>query len=112
MKDYPREKYKIFVGPNKVIAVSTYAGKAVRGVAKCAPGDNFDIEKGKDLAIARCAAKIAEKRLRRAANKKREAELAIYETNAHYDRMIAYLDDSYAALNVAEDLVKQLERDM
>lgn len=112
MKDYPREKYKIFTGPNKVIAVSTYAGRVVRGVAKCAPGDTFDIEKGKDLAIARCAAKIAEKRLRRAANKKHEAELAIYEANSHYDRMMTYLDDSYTALNTAEERVKQLERDM
>lgn len=112
MKDYPREKYKIFTGPNKVIAVSTYAGRVVRGVAKCAPGDTFDIEKGKDLAIARCAVKIAEKRLRRAAKKRNEAEFAIHEANAHYDRMTAYCSDSYAALDAALELVKQLERDM
>jgi hypothetical protein len=56
-------KYRVYTnGENVVVAVSSYAGEKVRGVAKCAPEDGFDLEKGKKLAIARCALKIAKKR--------------------------------------------------
>ena len=29
-----------------VIAISSYAKKPVRGIAKCSPKDNFDVNKG------------------------------------------------------------------
>ena len=112
MKDYPREKYKIFTGLNKVIAISTYAGRVVRGVAKCAPGDTFDIEKGKNLAIARCAAKIAKKRLNRAYKKYDESIVTFEEAQAHREDMFRYVTDSSLALKAAEAEVSQLERDM
>ena len=50
-------------GTNEVVAVAKFNGKVVRGVAKCGPNDVFDLEKGKALAAARCAAKIARKRM-------------------------------------------------
>ena len=112
MKNYPREKYKIFTGPNKVVAVSTYAGRKVRGVAKCAPEDNFDVEKGKDLAIARCAWKIAEKRLNRAIRKCQEAERFQAEAAAHLDRMDRYLTDSVKARDEALHKMQLVETSM
>lgn len=105
MKDYPREKYKIFSGPNKVVAVSSYAGRKVRGVAKCAPGDTFNLEKGKDLAIARCAFKIAKKRQDRATQKLAEAILARDAAEEHLERMINYANDSeIAVVNIEKEL--------
>jgi hypothetical protein len=61
-------KYKYVINEEKrtVVALSTFAGEVVRGVARCAPNDTWDIEAGKKLAEARCSAKIAHKRLRRA----------------------------------------------
>ena len=112
MKNYPREKYKIFTGPNKVVAVSTYAGRKVRGVAKCAPEDNFDVEKGKDLAIARCAWKIAEKRLQRAIKKCNEAQRFQEEAEAHMDRMDRYLADSVKARDEALQKMQMIETSM
>lgn len=54
-----KPKYKVFTNSkNEIIAVSTYAGKTVKGVAKCDPRDSFDKSKGEQLAIARCAAKL------------------------------------------------------
>ena len=44
---YPIEKYRYYTNGRRVIAVSTYAGKTVRGVATCDPGDEFSMEKGK-----------------------------------------------------------------
>ena len=34
---YPTEKYRYYTNGRRVIAVSTYAGKTVRGVATCDP---------------------------------------------------------------------------
>ena len=58
----PRYRYYTN-GKDTVVAVSTYAGETVRGVAKCAPEDEFDLAKGKKLAAARCAKKVAKKRV-------------------------------------------------
>ena len=65
-KKCPDENYKYVVAGNKVIALSSYGGKCVKGIAKCDPQDEFNIEYGKKLAAARCNEKVCHKRLRRA----------------------------------------------
>ena len=58
-------KYKYFTnGENMVVAVSSYKGRTIRGVAKCSEEDEFDLETGKKLAAARCAMKIAKARVK------------------------------------------------
>ena len=75
---FPKSKYKIFKSKdNKVIAVSTYAGKTVKGVSKCDPRDSFDQTFGEDLAIARCSYKIAKKRVKRAKTEQAKAIKAV-----------------------------------
>ena len=59
-------KYKIDEDKRTVVALSTFAGKTVAGVAHCAPTDEFNVETGKKIAAARCSVKIAEKRMKRA----------------------------------------------
>lgn len=59
-------KYKIDEEKRTIVAMSTFAGKAVVGVARCADTDEFDVETGKKIAAARCSLKIAEKRMKRA----------------------------------------------
>lgn len=59
-------KYVINEEKRTVVALSSFAGQVVRGVARCAPNDVWDVEAGKRLAEARCSAKIAHKRLKRA----------------------------------------------
>ncbi len=60
--------YKYIINEDKrvVVALSTFAGKVVRGVSRCSPNDKWDVEVGKQLATARCSAKIAHMRLKRA----------------------------------------------
>ena len=84
IKEFPLERYKFYIAKNKVIAVSTYAGKTVRGVAVCADSDTFDIEKGKRLAAARCNVKIAEKRLKNAE-----------EESLYFEQLMEYVHDDY-----------------
>lgn len=91
---FPIERYRFYQSNNKIIAVSTYGGKTVRGVATCHPNDTFDLEKGKKIAAARCGKKIAEKRMKRAENKFLEAGFKLWEADNHYEAMESYLDDA------------------
>ena len=97
-----KSKYKFYNdGKNKIVAVSTYAGKTVRGVAKCDPRDNFDMAKGEDLAMARCAEKIATKRMHRAQKELAKAERAAEAAQRRVDKMKSYVADSSAAWMIA-----------
>ena len=106
---YPIEKYHFHIAtkvdgtPYKVIAVSSYAGKKVRGVAKCDERDTFSLESGKKLAAARCAVKIAEKRVARAERKLKEADLQWRAADLHCGNMEEYLESSENQLWDAQD---------
>ena len=115
---YSLDKYKFFIAkktdgtPYQVVAVSTYAGRKVRGVAKCDPRDEFSIENGKKLAAARCNLKIAEKRAKRAEKKHAEAIALATAQLRHRDRMESYHADSLVELKHAQidldNLLKQM----
>lgn len=91
---YPIEKYKFYTNGTRVIAVSTYAGRTVRGVAVCHDGDEFSLEKGKKLAALRCAEKIARKRLNRAEHKFDEAYWTYIDAEFYLDQMDTYKNDA------------------
>ena len=107
------DKYTFYVTKNKVIAVSTYAGKTVRGVAKCDPRDEFDVEAGKKLAAARCNERIAGKRLRRARKCYEEAQRQFVDSDRHFRKMARYLEDAATAAKAATalevEIVNELE---
>ena len=65
MKGENQMRYKFYTN-NKdiVIAVSSYAGKRVKGIAKLNPADTFDLEYGKRLAQYRCDIKVLKMRER------------------------------------------------
>ena len=90
-------------GVKEVIAISTYAGKTVRGVAKCdlRDADVYSVSDGKALAAARCNLKVAEKRVNRASDKFLEAEAQLASAKAYFEKMSNYLIDSNAELKEA-----------
>ena len=94
--------YRIYETPDKVIAVSSFAGQTVRGIAKCNPADEFDPEKGAALAAARCGVKIAEKRVKRAYSKVDEAKAIVDAAISHLSEMMKYQADAEANLNGAQ----------
>jgi len=108
--NYPIEKYKIIVHDHEVIAISTYAGKTVRGVAKADPRDEFDVEVGKELAIARCAAKIAIKRQNRAKKCLATAQKRLEEAQAWVKKMSDYTSDSMVEASKAVDALYEIEQ--
>ena len=95
--------YKYVVMPTKVIALSTYAGRTVRGIAKCHPNDTFDEEYGKKLAAARCNAKIAEKRYARALSKYNEYVNRIHKLEVDFTDVCDYLRSSAEKLKAAKE---------
>ena len=72
---YPIDKYKIIVHQHpetltaETIAISSYAGKRVKGKALCSINDDYNEENGILLAVLRCAEKIAKKREKHALKK-------------------------------------------
>lgn len=106
MKNY---NYKYIVTKNMVIAISTYAGRTVRGIAKCHPNDTFDEEFGKRLAAARCNEKIAEKRFVRASKVFIQSANAMNAAESHYFKMSKYCDDAYYALVKAQEELNDLQ---
>lgn len=73
-----------------VVATSTYAGKTVRGIARCHPNDDFDVDLGIDLAVARCNLKVAAKRYERSQRKVREAKDAVKKAESFLEDMLEY----------------------
>lgn len=61
-------------GSRVVVAVTHDAGQTVRATAKCSPEDEFDLEKGKRLALARCRLKVLTRRKNRARQDLAQAE--------------------------------------
>lgn len=114
MRTYTNDKYTYFVADKqkKVVAVSTYAGKIVRGVAKCDPRDEFSVEDGKKLAAARCAVKIAKKRNANAQKQKQRAYNELVIKQNRLQKMNDYVDDSRRALNVANSELAAIEASM
>ena len=93
--------YKFYVTPNKTtIAVSSYAGKTVKGIAKLNPNDEYNEDFGKKLAAARCALKIAKKRKRVAVEYEKKAEEIVKWAN---ERLTKAKERTAHAFNKYED---------
>ena len=102
--------YKYYTSGNKVVATSTFAGRPVRGIAKCDPEDTFSLENGKKLAAARCDNKIALKRVKSAKNKLAKAVAALDAAKKQEEFMTAYYLDSVTKLDAStEELIKILK---
>lgn len=106
-------KYRYYTnGKDIVVAVSSYAGRTIRGVAKCSEQDEFDLETGKKLAAARCAMKITRERVKYA-KAQREHWLKMMSFQADIlmkaeDRYADALEIEKQAKHAYEELIKEL----
>ena len=88
---FPIDRYRFYIYTDKqnrvhTIAVSTYAGKTVKGEAICSTEDTYNEEKGKALAAARCNLKVAQKRLK-------AADKAVNQADIDYENAAIRLSD-------------------
>lgn len=102
-------KYTTYFNDSKVIVVSRYAGKSVRGVAKCDPKDQFNGVYGERLATARCDVKVSEKRQRRAAELATAAAQDLIKAQARLDKMMAYLREATDDFDAAQKALAEIE---
>lgn len=102
-------RYKFFATDNKVICVSSFARKPVRGIAKCNPKDAYDLSTGKKLAQMRCDYKIALKRRRRAAVQFEEASNALAKAIEYCNRMKSYYEESCKELQLINQELEKFE---
>lgn len=100
--------YKFYKSDNKIIAISSFAGKTVKGVAKCDPEDTFSREFGEKLAAARCDKKVAFKRVKCANAKLLETVTEFEAAEKKLKFMTEYYGDSLRRLKESDDLVKKL----
>ena len=106
-------RYHYFTNSNnKVVVTSTYAGKVVRGVAKCNANDTFDYEKGARLAQARCDEKVAKKRHRQALNRYAEAIRSYEYARENLLKMREYAADAERQMRDAESNVDVILSEM
>lgn len=102
-------KYMTIHADNKTIVVSKYAGKPVRGIAKCDPNDLYNGVFGERLAKARCDLKVSEKRQLRAAELTSQALTQLEHAQARVEKMMLYLKESTEEVAAAEQLVRDIE---
>lgn len=116
MKEFPIEKYKFYPfvrnGQKYVAAVSTYAGRFVRATAICSEDDTYDVEKGKELAAARCDFKVRQKRVKRAFAKRHEAAIKLEEAQREFDKQNKYYSDSLRDALISGDKLREIEAKM
>lgn len=105
-------KYRVDEAKRTIVALSSFAGKTVVGIARCAPSDVFDVETGKKLAAARCSLKIAEKRMKRAEVCRTLALEHLGWWQRRADRMNQYTSDSVAAYQSAVAALAELEKNI
>lgn len=102
-------RYKYYDdGKNGVICVSSYAGKKVRGVAKCDPTDTFDYEKGAALAKARVDVKIGEKKFKRSYECLMEAGEMLAMARDYFNDMVDYHSDASKELTRYNETLSEL----
>ena len=97
------------VSDNKVYCITQYAGKSVRGIAKCHPEDTFELDDGKDLAKARCDVKLWTKKLSRANKRVLHAFEELRIAEEHVRLATQYQDEAIASLSEAKSVVEELE---
>lgn len=107
-------RYKFYTNPEArtVVCVSTFAGRRVRGVAKCDPTDTFDKDKGKMLAKLRCDYKIAKKRKKRAIEKYNDAYDAYIKAGDYVDAMGLYFADAQIEYDNLQKSLKEFESEL
>lgn len=115
---YPVSKYKIVKCTHpetkrpQIIAISTYAGKWVKGHATCRSDDIFNEEKGTELAVARCAYNVSKRRRARAKEKMNKAALQLLEAQKYYEKMNLYYTDACAEVEEASADVSKILTEM
>lgn len=98
------------------ICISRYAGKTVKGYAKCHPGDTYDEEFGKKLARARCDIIVNNRRVKAIYGKMITARVEATKAQTRAEDIEGKFEDickNYAgSVTYLEDLLKNITEEV
>lgn len=106
-----KENYVYIKSDDCLSAGARFAGNWVWGHAKCHPDDIYDEDFGKNLAAARCNAKIADLRFKRACAKYHEKMLATKQADKEFHDACDYLTNAYELRKQARYRVYALDKE-
>ena len=107
-----KRKFDVYKdGKGKVVVVTTFNGYSYRGIAKCAPGDDFNEEYGVALATARCKQKLYKAKQRVAQDKVAFFDFLVKHFEKKRNDATEYAADSVEKCECAEAEIKKLTED-
>lgn len=108
---YKNPRYEFVVNKEKrtIVALTSFAGKTVSGIAKCHPSDSFNEEAGKALAKARADFKVAVKRSKYANKRLEIADNLFNHMLKERDFWLEYTVQSNKELHDASKLILKLK---
>ena len=102
-------KYTYSITDNKVYCITTYAGRTVRGIAKCDPDDTFNGEDGMKLSRARCDYKVARKRVKVKNERLNNAILKFERAKRELESATKYFEEACRIQHAAKKAVEDIE---
>ena len=109
---YKFVSYKDRKGTSVIAAISSYAGKHVKGYAKANPNDEYNEKKGKKLAAARCNERIAAKKMKHAEKQLLLANKKYVEAEKYLKKMEKFHNDTMVNMLEAKNYVSEALTEM
>ena len=110
IKAYGNKYHFYYHEENRTVVCTTlYKGQMVRGISKCDPEDEFDLEFGKLYAYLRCHAKFARKKLKHALKVERDAFVVANRAKYRLDKACEFVSDSEVQLENALNELHEFE---
>ena len=108
------EKYRFYHNADNgtIVCTTIYKGETVRGIAKCSPEDNFNIEAGKKLAYLRCKRKFLRKKLKRAQKVYTDAAREYAKAQNMYGVATEFVEDVEIQLDALNNELSKFEREL
>lgn len=105
------ENYYFYESPTNrsIICTTYYKGKIIKGIAKCDPNDDFDLETGRRLAYLRCKKKFLKRKYARAIETYSEAYSAFIKAEKYKDKTADFLIDVKSDFADAKKELAQFE---
>ena len=103
-------KYTYNISDKKVYCMTYYAGKTIKGIAKCDPEDTFNEQSGKDLSKARCDVKLTKKKLDRCNKRVLLAAAELEAAQKRYNNALKYQDEALVTYMNARDSLEELTK--
>lgn len=104
------KRYRVYQNKNQVIVITHYRGKSIKGVAKCSPEDEFDLERGTAIAKCRCDLKLMNKKQDDDAKQYVELRRLRDEINNKLEAIGERFIDRADDMDNARDLLHELTR--